>query len=192
MLKVCPTIGFASVSTLPKTTRPFSRLAASINVGAKPRHGPHQEAQKSTTTGSGLFWERVFKVETFRVFTPSFRGSEILHFPHTGDLPSGNENATRLSPPHFSHIEYVTASLIKNSSILRKKTLSDCDSNSLLELSANFYYLFVKARTALNRLYSLISNFYFLCFIPLCIPFFISIPGHDPPIIDWHSLWSAS
>jgi hypothetical protein len=46
--------GSASVSTLANCTRPASRRAASSNCGAIARQGPHQVAQKSTSTGRSL------------------------------------------------------------------------------------------------------------------------------------------
>ena len=59
----CPAFGFASVSTFPKTIRPFRRLEPTINVGAKARQGPHQGAQKSITTGRGLLLEKPKEID---------------------------------------------------------------------------------------------------------------------------------
>ncbi len=51
MLKACDRPGLASTSTLTTSTAP-SYLAASFSIsGATILHGPHQAAQKSTTTG---------------------------------------------------------------------------------------------------------------------------------------------
>src|SRR5690606_4362904 len=46
-----------SLSSLASRQRPCRRLAASANTGAKPRQGPHQSAQTSTSSGRApLFW----------------------------------------------------------------------------------------------------------------------------------------
>jgi pimeloyl-ACP methyl ester carboxylesterase len=43
--------GFSSVSILASTTSPSCRAATASRIGLSDRHGPHQAAQKSTTTG---------------------------------------------------------------------------------------------------------------------------------------------
>ena len=52
MPKVCDSSGLSSELTLTSLTRPLNDSATFSIVGASARHGPHQGAQKSTTTGS--------------------------------------------------------------------------------------------------------------------------------------------
>ena len=51
MPKACARRGFASTSTFASTTSPSRWAAASSSSGVRLRQGPHQAAQKSTTTG---------------------------------------------------------------------------------------------------------------------------------------------
>ena len=46
--------GFSSVSIFARTTLPSRALAAFSSAGPSCLHGPHQGAQKSTTTGTSL------------------------------------------------------------------------------------------------------------------------------------------
>ena len=51
MPNACASVGLASVSTFASTTSPSRAAAASSSSGVSARHGPHHDAQKSTTTG---------------------------------------------------------------------------------------------------------------------------------------------
>src|SRR5665213_106429 len=51
MPNACASCGLASVSILASTTEPSRAAAACSSSGLRARHGPHQAAQKSTTTG---------------------------------------------------------------------------------------------------------------------------------------------
>ena len=52
MLNACDSSGFSSELTLTSLTRPPKASATLSSVGPSARHGPHQGAQKSTTTGT--------------------------------------------------------------------------------------------------------------------------------------------
>ena len=54
MAKRCAVCGLASTSTLTSMARPLSSRAARSNCGAIILQGPHQPAQKSTSTGSSV------------------------------------------------------------------------------------------------------------------------------------------
>src|SRR5205814_4308225 len=63
---------FASTSSLPTLTRPLYSVAMESMVGAKARHGAHQAAQKSTSTGVLDFTTSDSKLESVIsiVFSP--------------------------------------------------------------------------------------------------------------------------
>src|SRR2546426_8486901 len=87
-------LGAASVSSFAKRARVFISAAARSKPGAMAWHGPHQSAQKSTTTGSSVRVTAASKVASLTgTGLPSASGA--LHLPHTG--PSASRSAgTRL------------------------------------------------------------------------------------------------
>src|SRR5205085_2192304 len=58
-----------STSTLPTLSLPLYSLATSSIIGAMARHGPHQVAQKSTTTGRSDFSTWLSKSASTKVIT---------------------------------------------------------------------------------------------------------------------------
>lgn len=86
---------WASVSTFTNRTFPERSLETSENTGAKPTHGLHQGAQKSTTTGCSLckIVSRFNSVPS--TGAPSKSGD--WHLPHFG-LSETRSAGTRLTP----------------------------------------------------------------------------------------------
>ena len=62
MLKGCAASAESSVLSFAKITNGLSKLAASLKAGSMARHGGHQLAQKSTTTGRPVFSIKIAKL----------------------------------------------------------------------------------------------------------------------------------
>src|SRR5882672_5835535 len=99
MAKRPATPGAASVSTFAKRARVFISAAARSKPGAIAWQGPHQSAQKSTTTGSSVRSTAAWKVASVTgTGLPSSRGA--LHLPQTGPSAS-RSGGTRFRVAHF-------------------------------------------------------------------------------------------
>lgn len=103
MLKREETLGKFSVFNLINTIFPFSNSETVSNVGANDRHGPHQGAQKSTTTGKSDF-SIIFKSPFSSTSETNLWKSKLdWHFPQTAlELIIFSVN-TLLIAPHFGH-----------------------------------------------------------------------------------------
>src|SRR5215208_4827778 len=77
MLNACEIAGFASTSTLTTSTDPSYFCASRSSSGETIRHGPHQAAQKSTTTGFSFFRTISSKVASVAFLTST---TEIVPF----------------------------------------------------------------------------------------------------------------
>src|SRR5262249_30626268 len=96
--------GFSSMLSLAKRTRPAIEAARSSIIGVMIRHGPHQAAQMSTTTGSGERSTSAAKVASVTVMGLSGAGSGVRHRPQRGRRPSARRSgATLLVAPHTGH-----------------------------------------------------------------------------------------
>ncbi len=80
------TAGYASVSSLAKRARGRSAAAALANSGAIIRQGPHQAAQKSTTSGSSSFRTALSRTPGSIARTLPSR-SGVPQVPHFGPEP---------------------------------------------------------------------------------------------------------
>src|SRR5438128_12139811 len=74
--------GFSSVLSLPTLTRPAYSSASLSMVGVRARHGPHQGAQKSTSTGLSLWTTSCFQLSVVKVAT--FALAMIAHLSWEG------------------------------------------------------------------------------------------------------------
>src|SRR5438105_65485 len=94
MLKRLPSVGALSVLTLATFSRPASSTPICSTAGLTIRQGPHQGAQKSTSTGTGLSSTTAWKLCSS---ASTSQGRGLPQFPHTGTpLASGR---TRLAFP---------------------------------------------------------------------------------------------
>src|ERR1700676_94272 len=80
-LKRAASAGYFSVSTFNTTALPAISAAVRATSGAAMRQGPHQSAQKSTSTGTDTFW-----MTSSNKISSTAKGSESdgngdLHFP---------------------------------------------------------------------------------------------------------------
>jgi hypothetical protein len=91
--------GLASLSTFTSTARPCSSRAATSNCGAMMRQGPHQAAQKSTTTGSSERATNVSKLLSSNVIGVA-GSSGTPQRPHTGSSRNRSPG-TRLVAWHW-------------------------------------------------------------------------------------------
>src|ERR1700693_3935418 len=91
MLQGAESPGASSVFTVAKRTLARSCAAACSNAGAMPRHGPHQGAQKSTSTGKSLRAMKASNTASVRATgVPSNSGAPHLpHFGSSASLSSG-------------------------------------------------------------------------------------------------------
>lgn len=97
--KRAATVCSSSVFTLASRTWGSSVLAACSKAGAMIKHGPHQGAQKSTTTGMSFRVTWVSKVAFVNVIgCPTNNGP--WHRPHLGPSPR-RVPGTRLIPPQW-------------------------------------------------------------------------------------------
>ena len=93
--------GFSSTLSLANRTRPAICPASSSITGAIIRHGPHQGAHMSTTTGTGDCSTSAANVASVTVTGLPPAGSGALHRPQTGSRPcSILASGTRLTAPH--------------------------------------------------------------------------------------------
>lgn len=96
--------GFSSMFSLPNRTRPAIRAASSSTIGAIIRHGAHQAAQRSSTTGTGDRSTSAANVASVTVMGATEAGNGVLHRPQRGVLPcSSRARGTRFSVPHPGH-----------------------------------------------------------------------------------------
>src|SRR5437763_17128654 len=91
-------LGTASTSTLTIFKAPACWLAKSCRTGAIIRQGPHQAAQKATTTGT----EAAVSEANVSAPASTTQGSADLHFGQRG-LPRGI-GATRVPAPHVGRL----------------------------------------------------------------------------------------
>src|SRR5438477_954108 len=89
MPKRAATSGTSSVFNLATTSEPLRFRAILANSGAATRHGPHQGAQKSTSTGQGDLPTRSAKsFGSVTGYGSLGRGRAILQFPQRAFWPS--------------------------------------------------------------------------------------------------------
>src|SRR5437763_1163527 len=80
--------GFSSMLSLAKRTRPAIDAASSSTIGAIWRQGPHQGAQRSSSTGNGDFSTCVEKLASVTTIGLVETLRRALHRPQTGVSPS--------------------------------------------------------------------------------------------------------
>ena len=99
-LKRAAVAGDSSTLSFATRTRPAISDASSSSIGAIIRHGPHQGAHRSSSTGSGERSTSASNVASVTVTGFSETGSGFLHRPQTGSSPaSTRSHGTRLVAP---------------------------------------------------------------------------------------------
>ncbi len=111
----------ASVSSLAKRTLGSRSRAACSKVGAKLRHGPHQEAQQSTTTGISVWLSIEAALEAVRVMGLPLNNG-FLHLPHLGPSPS-RSLGTRLDFRQWGQLSVVVLMVLNMGAICPIPTL---------------------------------------------------------------------
>jgi len=83
-------------------------------VGIIIRHGPHQGAQQSTTTGTAEFRTSFAKLASVTVIgeAASVTGNGVEHLPQMG-LRASARSSTRFFAPHRGHVTIIFCHLTK-------------------------------------------------------------------------------
>jgi len=103
MLKRADNSGFASVSTFRTNARPARLFAALAISGATIRHGPHQAAQKSTSTGTDEADVTESKISAVGTsIGVDGWGIAVWHLPHFVGRSSESKRS-RFVVPHDGH-----------------------------------------------------------------------------------------
>jgi hypothetical protein len=95
-------------------------------VGIIIRHGPHQGAQQSTTTGTAAFKTSFAKLASVTVIgqAASWRGKGAEHLPQMG-LRASARSSTRFFAPHWGHVTIIFAASRKRSIEFSVKNVND-------------------------------------------------------------------